>query len=92
MDQQKIVKLSFQRLNIELSVKYGLDNIVYLKKYFLRCQLVPPEAAEETYERMSPLKKSGVSKISIIAGTFKKIERSAGENKIPPTTINEISK
>jgi hypothetical protein len=53
-------------------VKYGLDDIVYLKKYFLRCQLVPPEAAEETYERMSPLKKSGVSKISIIAGTFKK--------------------
>ena len=55
MNQQRIVKLSFQRLNIELSLKYGLDDIVYLIKYFIRCQLVPPEASAETYERMSPL-------------------------------------
>ena len=42
-------------------------------------QLVPPEAAEETYERMSPLEKSGVSKISIIAGTFKNRKISRGK-------------
>ena len=79
MNQQRIVKLSFQRLNIELGLKYGLDDIVYLKKYFLRCQLVPPEASVETYERMSPLEKSGVSKISIIAGTFKNRKISRGK-------------
>lgn len=80
INQQRIVKLSFQRLNIELSLKYGLDDIVYLiKNIFIRCQLVPPEAAEETYERMSPLEKSGVSKISIIAGTFKNRKISRGK-------------
>lgn len=31
-----------------------MDNIVYLIKYFIRCQLVPSEASQETYERMSP--------------------------------------
>lgn len=35
MNQQRIVKLSFQRLNIELSLKYGLDDIVYLIKISL---------------------------------------------------------
>lgn len=35
-------------------MKLYTDDIVYLIKYFIRCQLVPPEAAEETYERMSP--------------------------------------
>nr|DAW21969.1 MAG TPA: hypothetical protein [Bacteriophage sp.] len=36
-------------------MKYNLDDIVCLIKYFIRCQLVPPEASAETYERMSPL-------------------------------------
>lgn len=61
-----------------MKIKF-IDDIVYLINTFIRCQLVPPEASVETYEKMSPLE-FGVSKISIIAGTFE-IKRSAGETK-----------